>query len=136
MISSFFECPVFKPLVISSSLFWTVVLHACYRKQWLHACAFTAVAFFSLNYHCYGYYQEIDKNTAQFVFSQVLLYTITTLPKHIHTLFCLMAITGLWYAEEVFVRHASELHFLLHIAAVVGMHAHIRRCGTAHIHIE
>jgi len=130
-----FECPASKHLVISSSLFWTVVLHACYRKQWLYAYAFTAVAFFSLNYHCYCYYQEIDKITAHLVFAFVLMHAIATLPKHIHTLFYLLAITCLWFAEEVLTHHASELHFLLHITAVVGMHAHIRR-AAAHICVE
>jgi hypothetical protein len=116
-------------LVYSSSLFWTVVFHACYQKQWLYAYAFSAVAFLSLNHHYYEQMHDLDKATAHFVFTIVLMHTITTLPKHINTLFYLLAIVCLWHAEEIFTWHATELHCALHIVAVLGMHAHLRRAA-------
>lgn len=110
-------------LVFSSCLFSSVVIHAYCRQIMQYVAIYLVVTALSIIFHASGRLSVADKLAAHCTFLFTLVDAHVT--QEASTLAFLCLVLCLWLLEAPFPKHATHLHFTLHIVTVVGMHAHL-----------
>lgn len=84
---------------------------------------YLVVTVMSIIFHASGRLRVADKLAAHGAFVFTLIDTIVTDTSS--TLAFLGLVLCLWLLQAPFPKHATRLHFALHVATVVGMHSHL-----------
>ena len=112
-------------LIFSSCLFSSIVIHAYYSQYIQYVCIYLVVTALSIIFHATGSLRAADKLAAHyaFVFTLVDAYV-----QDISSTYAFLGlVTCLWLLQAPFPNYATQLHFTLHVAVVIGMHNHLCR---------
>ena len=110
-------------LVFSSCLFSSVVIHAYYRQIMQYVAVYLVVTVLSIVFHASGRLGVADKLAAHVAFCFTLADAYVAGASS--TLAFLGLVACLWLLEAPFPKYATQLHFALHVATLVGMHTHM-----------
>jgi hypothetical protein len=117
-----------KMLHLTSCLFATIVVHAYHLKQTAYHHLFLAVTVLSVLFHSTKSRRVgiIDKITAHFGFIMVLTDTRTAIERGKTWILAFpLWVVIFWFTQSLFPARAAQLHALLHLAVVAGMHAYL-----------
>jgi hypothetical protein len=115
-------------LHFTSCLFATIVVHAYYLKQTSYHHLFLAVTVLSILFHTTKSPRVgiIDKLTAHFGFIVVLTDTRMAIDKGKTWILAFpLWVVVFWFTQSLFPARGAQLHALLHLAVVIGMHAYL-----------
>ena len=117
-------------LPYTSCLFATIVMHAYHLKMTSYHHVFLAVTVLSILFHCTKSPRVglIDKITAHCGFVLVLTDTRLAIEKgKIWLLAFPMWVMIFWFAQSFFPARSEQLHVLLHLTVVFGMHSYLHQ---------
>ena len=124
-------------LCLTSALFGTVVAHAYHVRCTAYQLLFVAVTALSLLYRTRKsasarlLLASLDRHAAHAAFAYVVCVDVPRLDPHSACLAVFpAAVVSVWAAEHVWTRWANELHALLHVVAVLGLHGFLRVLHT------
>ena len=121
-------------LQLTSCLFSTIVVHAYYLKSTAYHHVFLAVTVLSVLFHTTQSRSigVLDKLVAHFAY--LLVLTDTRLAIQMAKPWLLgfpMWAAVFWFAQSFIPARKMQLHALLHLTAVVGMHVYLRELHTS-----
>ena len=124
-----------KILTWTSALFATVVAHAYHVQCTVYHHLFLLVTALSLLYRAQKHPSRalvsLDRQAAHAAFAYVVFVDVPRLGPHSAWLAVFpAAVVGAWCAEHVWIARADELHALLHVVAVAGLHGFLRVLHT------
>ena len=114
-----------RPLVATSCLFATVVVHAYHAEMWVYHHLFLAVLVLSLVAHGTRdpWIMPVDRVVAHGAFLFILSEGLSIEnPGDLWIAVFPCVVLALWAAESVYPRRAREIHVFLHGVSVVGLH--------------
>ena len=118
-------------LCATSALFATVVAHAYHVRCTTYQCLFGLVTVLSLLYRTRQ--SASVRHVAHAAFAYVVCVDVPRLDPHSACLAVFpAAVVGVWMAEHIWTKWANELHALLHVVAVLGLHGFLRALHTPH----
>jgi hypothetical protein len=115
-------------LHLTSCLFATIVVHAYYVKSTSYHHLFLAVTVLSVLFHTTKEPKIglLDKLTAHFGFLVVLTDTRLAIEKHKAWLLGFPVwVTIFWFSQSLLPARSEQLHAMLHLTVVAGMHAYL-----------
>ena len=115
-------------LPYTSCLFATIVVHAYHLKITSYHHTFLAVTVLSILFHSTKSpkVQIVDKITAHFGFILVLTDTRLAIEKGKTWILAFpIWVMVFWFAQSFLPARSAQLHAMLHLTVVVGMHAYL-----------
>ena len=115
-------------LHLTSCLFATIVVHAYHLKVTSYHHLFLAVTVLSILFHATRSPTVgiIDKLTAHFGFLVVLTDTRLAIERGKSWILAFpMWVVVFWFAQSLLPARSMQLHALLHLTVVAGMHAYL-----------
>jgi hypothetical protein len=116
-------------LHLTSCLFATIVVHAYHVKNTMYHHVFLAVTVLSILFHCTKSARVgiIDKIIAHFAFLLVLTDTRLAVQRGKPWLLAFpMWVAIFWFTQSLFPARNMQLHVMVHLTGLVGMHAYLR----------
>jgi hypothetical protein len=117
-------------LHLTSCLFATIVVHAYYVKNTTYHHLFLAVTVLSILFHSTKSRSVglIDKLTCHFGFLVVLTDTRRAIEQHKTWLLAFpLWVAIFWFSQSLMPARSTQLHVMLHLTVVVGMHAYLHQ---------
>ena len=115
-------------LPYTSCLFATIVVHAYYLKMTYYHHVFLAVTVLSILFHCTKSPRVgiVDKITAHCGFVLVLTDTRMAIEKGKTWILAFpIWVMIFWFTQSLLPARSAQLHVMLHITVVAGMHAYL-----------